>query len=236
MSRHACTRQVRPPPGDARPPRPEDPRARGPSRLRDCPAHRGELAGAPPRSPGLALSGAPPAREPRVARGELDPRRIGSGGEGVPADEEGPGAARAGGRRLATAGRRDRLDFAGGGDHGMNWLRRLLSRGRLERELERELAFHVERLEEDLAAKGMPAAEARRQALLRFGGLESVKEAARDARGTRWIESLAGDVRYAFRTMARAKAFTLAAILSLALGVGANTSVFGVIQALLLRT
>jgi predicted permease len=117
----------------------------------------------------------------------------------------------------------------------MTWLRRLLSRTRLERELDLEVAFHIDRLTDDLAARGLTREEARRQALVRFGGIEPIKEAARDARGTRWAEHVAQDVRQAFRSMGRAKAFTIAAVSSLALGVGANTGVFAVIEALLLR-
>ena len=117
----------------------------------------------------------------------------------------------------------------------MRWLQRVMSSARLERELDRELAFHVDRLTDDLVAQGLPPAEARRQALLRFGGVESIKEDARDARGTRWVENLARDVRHAFRSMGRAKGFTIAVVASLALGVGANTGVFAVIEALMLR-
>jgi hypothetical protein len=117
----------------------------------------------------------------------------------------------------------------------MMWLRRIASRHRLERELDRELAFHVDRLADDLAAQGLGPAEARRQALIRFGGVESIKEAARDVRGTRWVEDFARDVRYAFRSMGRARGFTIAVVASLALGIGANTGVFAVIEALMLR-
>jgi predicted permease len=117
----------------------------------------------------------------------------------------------------------------------MIWLRRVFSRRRLERDLDRELAFHVDRLVEDLVASGVPVEDARRRAALRFGGVDVVKEAARDVRGTRWLENLARDARYAVRAMRRNRGFTVAAVLSLALGVGANAAVFGVIRALLLR-
>lgn len=117
----------------------------------------------------------------------------------------------------------------------MRWLTRLFRRERLERELESELHFHVEQQTRDLIAEGVDAAEARRLALASFGGLEPMKEAARDARGTRWFEDLARDVHYSFRTMRRAKGLTAAVIVSLALGIGANGAIFSVIQALILR-
>lgn len=117
----------------------------------------------------------------------------------------------------------------------MRWLMRLFRRERLERELESELRFHLEQQTRDLAATGIATDEARRLALASFGGLEPVKEAARDARGTRWLEDLGRDVHYSFRTMRRAKGLTAAVIVSLALGIGANGAIFSVIQALILR-
>ncbi len=117
----------------------------------------------------------------------------------------------------------------------MTWMRRLLSRNRLERELDAELAFHLDRLVDQFVTAGMSREEARRRALARFGGIEATKEAARDVRGTRWVENTCRDVGYAFRMMRRTKGFAAAALLSLALGIGANAAVFSVIQALLLR-
>lgn len=74
-------------------------------------------------------------------------------------------------------------------------VRALVHRGRLERELDDELRFHLEMQTEQNVRAGMPPEEARRQALLAFGGVERFKEAARDARGTRPLEAFAGDVR-----------------------------------------
>jgi predicted permease len=118
----------------------------------------------------------------------------------------------------------------------MKWLMRLFGRERLDRELDRELHFHVDEEARRLEASGVVPVEARRGDLAAFGGPEPIREQARDARGTRWLEDLVKDVRYAVRMMRRSPAFTLAAILSLAVGIGANAAVFGIADALLLRT
>lgn len=117
----------------------------------------------------------------------------------------------------------------------MNWLQRLFQRQRLEEELDRELRYHVERRTLELMAEGMDAREAARRARLEFGGSDVIKEECRDARGTRWLEDLAQDVRHGLRVLGRSPAFTAVAILSLALGIGANTAAFSLIDAVLLK-
>ena len=117
----------------------------------------------------------------------------------------------------------------------MGWLRRLVYRTRLERELDAELRHHLEEDIRRLEGEGVPSGEARRRALAAFGGVEPIKEQARDARGTRWLDDLARDLRYATRLMRRSPVFTLAAVGSLAVGIGANTAIFSVIDALVLR-
>jgi len=117
----------------------------------------------------------------------------------------------------------------------MGWLSRLIRRNRLERELDAELAHHVSEDARRLVAEGAPPGEARRRALARFGGIEPIKEQARDARGTRWIDDLSRDVRHAFRMMRRSPVFTLAAVVSLAIGIGANAAIFSVSDALMMR-
>ena len=118
----------------------------------------------------------------------------------------------------------------------MTWWQRVRRRWRLEDELDAELRFHFDRLVADYVAEGLPEREARRRARAEFGGLEAVKDDCRDARGTRWLEQLVQDVRYGARVLARAPAFTAVAILSLALGIGANTAIFSLVNSLLIRS
>jgi len=117
----------------------------------------------------------------------------------------------------------------------MTWLQRLMHRDRLEDQLDAELRDHFERLVADQRRRGHSEAESRRHARLEFGGLDQVKEACRDERGTRWIEDTIHDVRYGIRGLRRTPGFTCVAVVTLALGIGANLTVFSVLDALLLR-
>jgi putative ABC transport system permease protein len=115
------------------------------------------------------------------------------------------------------------------------WLRAITRRDAAERDLDDELRFHLEMETEKNVRLGMSPAEARRQALLVFGGVERHKEAHRDVRGVTLIEELNGDVRFALRTLRRSPALAGAAIVTLALGIGANAAIFAAVNAVILR-
>src|SRR6476469_89621 len=114
-------------------------------------------------------------------------------------------------------------------------LRALFAHASVERELDAELRFHIAREAEKYERQGMPYEAALRRARLAFGGVEQMKEASRDMRGTARLESIARDLRYAFRSLRRSPAFALTVILMLGLGIGANTAIFTLVDALLLR-
>src|SRR5215467_7613449 len=104
------------------------------------------------------------------------------------------------------------------------WMRR-------ERELDKELRFHIEsQVEENLRA-GMSPGEARRQAILMFGGPEQIREECREIRSLYWVGTLWADLRYAVRSLRASPVFSLSAVVSIALGIGANAAIFTLLHA-----
>jgi putative ABC transport system permease protein len=117
----------------------------------------------------------------------------------------------------------------------MTWWFRFWRRNRLEEQLEKELRFHLDQHASDLIARGLSPAQAKREARIALGGPEQVKQQCREARGTRWVEELLQDTRYALRSFRHRPGFAAITVLISALGIGATTVMFTVINSVLLK-
>jgi hypothetical protein len=117
-----------------------------------------------------------------------------------------------------------------------SWLRISSRRADFEREMQDEMRTHLELYQADLRRRGLSEQEARRRAFADFGSPDARREECRDAVGLRLFDELRGDVAYAVRLLRRSPAFTVVALLSLGLGIGANTALFSLIDAVLIKT
>src|SRR6266851_2659274 len=113
----------------------------------------------------------------------------------------------------------------------LNWFRR----ADLERGLDRELRYHIERKVSDLMRSGLPEPEARRRATLELGGLTQVREEVRDVWLARWLRDFLYDLRFSARSFLRSPSFTATAVLSLALGIGATTAIYSLVDQVILH-
>jgi predicted permease len=117
----------------------------------------------------------------------------------------------------------------------MRWWKRLLQTGRLEDAIDKELRFHFDTQVAEYVREGLTEADARRRARLEFGGLDQIKEACRDERGTQWVDAIHKDIALTLRGFRRSPGFAAGAIGTLALGLGATIAIFGVLYAAVLK-
>jgi len=113
----------------------------------------------------------------------------------------------------------------------LNWFRRR----KMESSLDRELGYHLERRIRDFEQSGLPAEEARRRAFVELGGVARIQEEVRDVWLTRWLRDFACDLRFTVRTLRKTPSFTVTAVLSLMLGIGATTAIYSLVDQVVLH-
>src|ERR1700739_2857176 len=118
----------------------------------------------------------------------------------------------------------------------MNWLKQMFSRHRLYREFNEEIASHLEQRIEELTAPGMSRKEAPTAPRREFGNEQFIRKTTREAWGWRWLEDFMGDIRFGLRMVRKNPVLTIAAVLTVALGIGANTAIFTLLYGLVLRS
>src|SRR5256886_7704880 len=160
--------------------------------------------------------------------------RNGAGSQVLLIDGLGTKAARRRKTKLGALGGRGSAHFQRGQQmiaQLTNWFRRK----KLESGLDRELRYHLDRRIIDLERSGLPTEEARRQALLELGGVTQVQEEVRDIWLSRWLRDFVYDLRFSARSFFRSPSFTATIVLSLALGIGATTALYSLIDQIVLR-